>query len=49
MEDVRFVGLCDKLGLTGYWLSAGRWPDCAARLAGMYDFAGEVRRVAAGG
>lgn len=45
MEDVRFVDLCHKLGLTRYWLAAGRWPDCAARLARIYDFNAEVRRV----
>ena len=43
MEDVRFVGLCHKLGLATYWLAADRWPDCAGRLEGVYDFAGKVR------
>ena len=49
MEDVRFVGLCHKLGLAGYWLAADRWPDCAARLAGVYDFRAEVRRAVEAG
>ncbi len=46
MSDIRFVGLCAKLGLCDYWVDADRWPDCAARLSGLYDFKAEARRLA---
>jgi len=46
MNDIRFVGLCAKLGLCDYWVDADRWPDCAARLRGLYDFKAEARRLA---
>jgi hypothetical protein len=29
VRDKRFVGLCAKLGLCDYWVTTGRWPDCA--------------------
>ncbi len=40
MNDVRFVGLCAKLGLCAYWADTGRWPDCADSVS--YDFRSEV-------
>ena len=45
IEDVRFVGLCAKLGLCDYWLATGKWPDCADQVP--YDFRSEARRLAA--
>jgi TolB-like protein len=46
MRDVRFVGLCDRLGLCDYWTKTGRWPDCADVVAPYYDFRAEARRLA---
>ena len=46
IEDPRFIGLCAKLGLTGYWVGTGRWPDCADEVP--YEFRAEARRLAAG-
>lgn len=48
MRDVRFVGLCAKLGLCDYWVTTGHWPDCAEAVAHYYDFKAEVRRLASG-
>ena len=45
-SDPRFVGLCAKLGLCEFWASTDRWPDCAARVASVYDFKAEARRLA---
>ncbi len=45
VRDIRFVGLCAKLGLCAYWLKTDRWPDCAVEVA--YDFKAESRRLAA--
>lgn len=42
-EDPRFLRLCGKLGLCGYWAETGRWPDCADELP--YDFRAEAKRV----
>ena len=28
-NDPRFVSLCARLGLVQFWLSTGKWPDCA--------------------
>ncbi len=47
MYDIRFVGLCAKLGLCDYWVKTGRWPDCAELVASDYDFKAEARRLAA--
>lgn len=47
MKDVRFVGLCAKLGLCDYWVSTGNWPDCAEAVAPYYDFKSEARRLIA--
>ncbi|MFI4975625.1 MAG: TIR domain-containing protein [Caulobacterales bacterium] len=46
-NDIRFVGLCAKLGLCDYWLASGRWPDCAEEGSVDYDFKAEARRLAA--
>jgi hypothetical protein len=46
-RDARFVALCAKLGLVGYWLDTGRWPDCADDVP--YDFRAECRRLDAEG
>lgn len=45
-RDVRFVGLCMKLGLCDYWVKTDRWPDCAGLVA--YDFKAECRRLVGG-
>jgi TolB-like protein len=47
MRDIRFVGLCARLGLCDYWVKSGRWPDCAEAAAPHYDFKAEARRLAA--
>jgi TolB-like protein len=44
MADIRFVGLCAKLGLCDYWVKSGAWPDCAEQVP--YDFKAEARRLA---
>jgi hypothetical protein len=41
------VTLCAKLGLCDYWVTSGRWPDCAADGILPYDFEAAVRREAA--
>lgn len=38
IQDPRFVGYCEKLGLTGYWVSSDHWPDVAANPTLSYDF-----------
>ncbi|HEY2355904.1 MAG TPA: TIR domain-containing protein [Phenylobacterium sp.] len=45
IRDVRFVGLCAKLGHCHYWVETDQWPDCAALVD--YDFKAEARRLAA--
>jgi TolB-like protein len=35
-NDPRFVRLCARLGLVEFWLSSGKWPDCADTTP--YDF-----------
>src|SRR5262249_51397464 len=45
IRDIRFVGLCAKLGLCDYWVKTDRWPDCGDEVP--YDFRSEVRRLAA--
>ena len=47
MRDIRFVGLCARLGLCDYWIKTDRWPDCAEAVAADYDFKAEARRLAA--
>ena len=44
-NDPRFVLLCDKLGLCDYWVSTGRWPDCAQAVREHYDFRAAVHGV----
>ena len=44
-SDIRFVGLCAKLGLCGYWAQSNSWPDCADQVP--YDFKAECSRLAA--
>ena len=46
-HDVRFVGLCARLGLCAYWVRSGCWPDCADQGVLPYDFKAECRRLAA--
>jgi TolB-like protein len=47
-RDVRFVDLCIKLGLAGYWAETDHWPDFAAEVADVYDLRAEtLRRLAA--
>ena len=46
-SDPRFVQLCDKLGLCDYWVTTGRWPDCAQALREQYDFRAAVHGVIA--
>ena len=45
MQDIRYVGLCAKLGLCSYWVETGRWPDCAQPDLLPYDFKAEARRL----
>lgn len=46
-RDVRFVDFCTRLGLSDYWLSSNRWPDCADEVVAHYDFQDLVRRAVA--
>ena len=46
MRDIRFVGLCDRLGLCDYWTKTGRWPRLRDAVALFYDFRAEARRLA---
>jgi tetratricopeptide (TPR) repeat protein len=46
MADIRFVGLCAKLGLCDYWAAGGGWPDCAETAGLPYDFKAEALRLA---
>jgi TolB-like protein len=46
MRDIRFVGLCAKLGFCDYWVKTERWPDCVEDVAPYYDFKAEARRLA---
>jgi TolB-like protein/Tfp pilus assembly protein PilF len=43
MRDIRFIGLCAKMGLAAYWVETDRWPDCAE--TAPYDFKAECRRL----
>jgi hypothetical protein len=45
IRDIRFVGLCAKLGLCDYWMKTDHWPDCADEV--VYDFKAEARLAAA--
>jgi TolB-like protein len=41
-KTVRFVALCQRLGLCNYWVESGTWPDCVDWAP--YDFKAEVKR-----
>jgi TolB-like protein len=45
-QDRRFVRLCARLGLVGYWTRTGRWPDCADA-SPNYDFISECETMSA--
>jgi adenylate cyclase len=47
IRDIRFVGLCGKLGLCDYWVKSNSWPDCAEGGVLPYDFKAESRKLAA--
>jgi adenylate cyclase len=47
IRDIRFVGLCAKLGLCAYWVKTERWPDWVDEVA--YDFRAEARLAADNG
>jgi TolB-like protein len=38
-NDPRFAALCARLGLVEFWMTTGKWPDCADEVA--YDFKAE--------
>jgi hypothetical protein len=42
-NDPRFVPLCARLGLVEFWLTTGKWPDCADDVP--YDFKAECARA----
>jgi tetratricopeptide (TPR) repeat protein len=42
-NDRRFPRLCARLGLVEFWMTTGKWPDCAAEVP--YDFELECARV----
>jgi TolB-like protein len=44
IRDPRFVRFCGKLGLVGYWIETGKWPDCADEVP--YNFRAKARRLA---
>jgi TolB-like protein len=42
-NDLRFPRLCARLGLVEFWMTTGKWPDCAAEVP--YDFKSECAKV----
>ncbi|EDL49987.1 TIR domain-containing protein [Erythrobacter sp. SD-21] len=42
LQQPRFVDLCTRLGMSEYWQSTGKWPDCEEWVE--YDFRAEVER-----
>jgi TolB-like protein/Tfp pilus assembly protein PilF len=48
IADPRFARLCRKLGLSDYWVSSGRWPDCADLPELSYDFRAACRESVEG-
>jgi TolB-like protein len=42
-SDIRFIDLCEKLGLCDYWVKTDLWPDCADAGVTPYDFKAECR------
>jgi hypothetical protein len=47
IADRRFLRLCARIGLVGYWEVTNCWPDCADQVP--YDFRAEARKIAAEG
>jgi TolB-like protein len=43
-KDIRFMDLCQRLGLCDYWVETNRWPDCATDVSPHYDLQAEARR-----
>lgn len=46
-RDRRFAWVCVQLGLYEGWTELGRWPDCAAELAPVYDLHAECAKLTA--
>lgn len=42
-NDRRFAELCARLGLVGFWMETGKWPDCADEVP--YDFRAECEKA----
>jgi TolB-like protein/class 3 adenylate cyclase/tetratricopeptide (TPR) repeat protein len=42
-DDVRFARLCARLGLVEFWMTTGKWPDCADLVP--YDFRVQCAKV----
>jgi TolB-like protein/tetratricopeptide (TPR) repeat protein len=42
-NDTRFTRLCARLGLVEYWMTTGKWPDCADEV--QYDFKSECAKA----
>jgi hypothetical protein len=42
-NDPRFTRLCARLGLVEFWMSTGKWPDCADEVS--YDFRAECAKM----
>lgn len=42
-NDRRFLRLCARLGLVEYWITTGKWPDCADEVP--YDFKAECEKA----
>ncbi len=42
-SDPRFARLCARLGLVEFWMTTGKWPDCAGEVP--YDFKAECAKV----
>jgi hypothetical protein len=42
-NDPRFTRLCAQLGLVEFWMTTGKWPDCADEVP--YDLKAECTKV----
>jgi TolB-like protein/tetratricopeptide (TPR) repeat protein len=42
-NDPRFAALCARLGLVEFWMTTGKWPDCAGEVP--YDFKDECAKA----
>ncbi len=42
-KDPRFARLCARLGLVEFWMTTGKWPDCADEVP--YDFRAECEKA----